>query len=114
MDHTCLAEECALLAFTGSPQKRQWQSDNVAKALLAATPDQNVGQEQAETWLAQVIEGVPELMPHIQETMAKRADALLEAHRQVRDAARKRNLRYAVQAQGTPDILGIFVYLPLL
>ncbi len=112
VDHTCLAEECALLAFTGSPQKRQWQPDGVAKALLAATPDQNVGQEQAETWLAQVIEGVPELMPHIQETMAKRADALLEAHRQVRDAARKRNLRYAVQAQGTPDILGVFVYLP--
>lgn len=112
IEHTCLAEECALLSFTGSPQKQQWQSDEFSKSLLAAAPDQNVGQEQAEKWLGQVIEGMPELMPHIHERMSRRADALLETHRQVRDAAKRRNLRYVVQAQGEPDILGIFVYLP--
>ena len=37
---------------------------------------------------------------------------LLQAHQRVRAAAKTRNLRYRVEPQLPPDVLGIFVYLP--
>ena len=51
--------------------------------------------------------------------MRERGQILLNEHRAAREAASQRNrhvaqrrLRYAVQPQGEPDILGMFIYLP--
>ena len=51
--------------------------------------------------------------------MQERGRILLDEHRKAREASSQRSrhiaqrqLRYAVQPQGEPDILGIFVYLP--
>ena len=114
IEHVSLAEECALLAFANAPGKAQWLDDAAAKKLLAAQPDLNVSSEQARRWLGEVHDALPDLMPHIRHYAEERGQALLEAHRRVRDAARARGLRYAVQPQGEPDILGFFVYLPCL
>lgn len=114
IEHVSLAEECALLAFANAPGKAQWLDDAAAKKLLAAQPDLNVSSEQARRWLGEVHDALPALMPHIRHYAEERGQALLEAHRRVRDAARARGLRYAVQPQGEPDILGFFVYLPCL
>ncbi len=114
IEHVSLAEECGLLAFANSPGKAQWLDDAAAKKLLAALPDQNVSSEQARRWLDEVHDALPELMPHIRHYAEERGQALLEAHRRVRDAARTKGVRYAVQPQGEPDILGFFVYLPCL
>ena len=43
-----------------------------------------------------------------------RAEELLQAHRRVRTAARIKGLRYRVEPDLPPDILGIYVYLPVL
>lgn len=114
IEHVSLAEECGLLAFANSPGKAQWLDDAAAKKLLAAQPDQNVSSEQARRWLDEVHDALPQLMPHIRQYAEERGQALLEAHRRVRDAARAKGVRYAVQPQGEPDILGFFVYLPCL
>ena len=114
IEHVSLAEECGLLAFANSPGNAQWLDDAAAKQLLAAQPDQNVSSEQARRWLDEVHDALPELMQHIRQYAEERGQALLEAHRRVRDAARAKGVRYAVQPQGEPDILGFFVYLPCL
>ncbi len=114
IEHVSLAEECALLAFANAPGKAHWLNDAAAKSLLAAQPDQNVSSEQAGRWLGEVHDALPDLMPHIRHYAEERGQALLEAHRRVRDAARAKGVRYAVQPQGEPDLLGFFVYLPCL
>ena len=96
IEHVSLAEECALLAFANAPGKA------------------HVSSEQAGRWLGEVHDALPDLMPHIRRYAEERGQALLEAHRRVRDAARAKGVRYAVQPQGEPDILGFFVYLPCL
>lgn len=114
LEHTNLAEECACLAFSGSPDKAEWLPETEISSLLSAIPDENVNSEQAASWIEKVESGMENLMPHLEEYQAERADALLKAQRKVRDAAKWKNLRYKVQAQGKPDILGIFVYLPVI
>lgn len=113
VEHDNLAEECAVLAFSGSPKNALWLPEEDALALMRAEPSENIGSEQAASWIAKVEDGLPLLMPHIEEFQKERAAHLLNEHRKIRDAARQRNLRYKVQAQGKPDILGIFVYLPV-
>ncbi len=47
--------------------------------------------------------------------MAKqRGNELLGAHTRVRQAARLRGIRYRVEPQMPPDLLGIYIYLPTL
>lgn len=114
IEHTSLAEECAALAFSGSPQNAEWMPESAIPGLLAAQPAENVDSGQAATWIKKVEAGIEDIMPHLEDCQSERANDLLNAHRKVRDASRRRNVRYRVQAQGRPDILGIFVYLPLI
>lgn len=111
-EHTCLTEECAALAFSGSPQHAVWLPESALPALFAAQPSDNVGSGEAASWLARVRDGLPLIAPRLAECQSLRAARLLEAHRGVRDAARRRGVRCEVQAQGQPDILGMFIYLP--
>lgn len=114
VEHSALAEECVSLAYAGSPGSAQWLSREEVPALLAAEPDGNVSSSQAANWIARVEENMAQLLPHIEEFQHQRADELLREHRSVRAASRMRNVRYKVQAQGKPDILGIFIYLPVI
>lgn len=113
IDNLSLAEECGALAFEGSPQNAQWLPGSAIPGLLAAEPAENIASDQAAGWISKVEAGLPDLLPHIREYQEFRAEQLLKEHRDARDAARRKNLRYKVQAQGEADILGIFVYLPV-
>jgi len=42
----------------------------------------------------------------------QRGEELLEAHQRVRLATKTRNVRYRVEPQLPPDVLGIYVFLP--
>ena len=57
-------------------------------------------------------EGFDLLSPHLDEIAALRGAELLQAHQRVRKASRTRNVRYRVEPQLPPDVLGIYVYLP--
>jgi hypothetical protein len=113
IEHTCLTEECALLAYTGAPERAIWLEDDAAQTLLTAEPDQNILPDQAAGFVAKVTAGADHLLPHIRTVMTDRASALLDAHRRVRTAAKARGIRYQVTPQGEPDILGVYVYLPI-
>lgn len=107
-----LAEDSQVLAFAGSPQNAEWLDDESAEKLLKAQPDQNIQPEQARDFVQRVINDFSILAPHIDEVAKDRGEALLDAHRRVRTAARMRGITYTIEPQLPPDVLGIHIYLP--
>ncbi len=107
-----LAEDCQLLAFTGSPQNATWLDEKESEKLLLAQPDGNINSDQATDFVVKVIEGFDLLRPQLDQAAMQRGRELLEAHERVRLAARTRNVRYRVEPQLPPDVLGIYVFLP--
>ncbi len=110
-ERALLAEDVGVLGFEGSPSAPAWLSEEDAAALLEATPDANVGADQARHFLSQVIDGFDAVQPALEEEAIRRGDVLLDAHRRVRDAAHGTG-RYHVEPQLPPDVLGVFVLLP--
>jgi hypothetical protein len=108
-----LAEDCRILGFSGAPDSAEWIKPEAVEELLTAEPDMNVGIEQASQFVSRVAEGIEHLKPAIDKEAFVRGDELLEAHRRVRTAARIRGVRYRIEPHLPPDVLGIYVYLPV-
>jgi len=111
-DQPLLAEEVLTLAFEGSPKKAIWLESGQAEALLAAESDENIQPAQSVQFVRSVLESFEAIQPHLEQTAVQRAEILLEAHQRVRSAAGIRGVRYQVEPQLPPDILGVYVYLP--
>lgn len=107
-----LAEDCQLLAFTGSPQNAEWLDSKIADELLQAEPEANIQPDQATHLLRQMLEGFNAIIPHLNEMAGLHAEELLDAHRRVRIAARETNMSHRVEPQLPCDVLGVFAYLP--
>lgn len=108
-----LAEECLTLAFAGAPDKAEWLDEDSAEELLAATPAGNIAPEQASDSVRKIIESFSDLRPHLETVIIQHGEILLEAHKRVREAAQMKGVRYRVEPQVPPDILGVYVYLPV-
>jgi superfamily II DNA or RNA helicase len=113
VERSQLAEECRLLAFAGPPDAPEWLDDAAAEALLRAKPDANIYPEQAAGFVRAVVEVFDQLRPRLEEEAGRRARALLDAHRRVREAAELRGVSYRVEPQVPVDLLGVYVYLPV-
>lgn len=107
-----LAEDAAVLAFTGPPAAAEWLPADQAEALLQARPAGNVHPDQASQHLAPVLDALGALTPHLDADAHARADALRDAHERVREAARVRGVRVTVHPQLPADLLGVYVLLP--
>lgn len=112
VERPLLAEDCRLLAFSGSPQSAVWLDVKESEKLLSAQPDGNITPDQATNFVLKVIEGFDFLRPQIDQAAIQRGQDLLDAHQRVRLASGFRNIRYRVEPQLPPDVLGIFIYLP--
>ncbi len=108
-----LAEDCVLMAFRGAPENAEWLSEEEAEALLQATPAENIAPDQAAGFVSGIVDNFEALREPLKEAAQKRAQELLEAHRRVRDATRAGG-SVSVEAQPEPDVLGLWVYLPVL
>ncbi|OAN45151.1 ATP-dependent helicase [Chloroflexus islandicus] len=108
-----LAEECVTVAFTGAPDRAVWLDPAAAEALLAAQPDANITPDQATQFLRRVIDHFDLLWPQLNQVAHDRAQQVLAAHRRVRDAARMRGVTYRVEPQTPPDVVGVYVLLPV-
>ena len=62
-ENPLLAEDCQVLAFSGSPQNAEWLDQSEAEALLQAAPDANIAPEQAAEFIRRVVEGFDALSP---------------------------------------------------
>ncbi len=107
-----IAEECALLAFRGSPEAAEWLDVAAAEALLSLEPDENLPTDRARPFVERVIEGQAAITPHLEQVAQDRAADLLEAHRRVRKAAEIKHRRYEVTPRTPVDLLGVYVYVP--
>jgi len=109
-----LAEECLLLGFRGAPDKAQWLKEDEAENLLMIEPDANITPDLAANAITKINEGFDSFRQRIEEVAFERAEELLLAHRRVRTAARLKGIRYRVEPHLPPDVLGIYVYLPVI
>ncbi len=107
-----LAEDCQLLAFTGSPQNAEWLDSQVAEELSLAQPEANIQPDQATNFLRQILNGINAIRPHLNEMAQQRSVELLDAHRRVRIAARESGVGHRVEPQLPCDVLGIYLYVP--
>jgi hypothetical protein len=107
-----LAEDANLLAFEGAPSQAHWLEPDRAESFLLAAPTGNIAPEQIRDFLQVVIDGMPHLTSRLNAACDERADALLQAHQRVRHAVRARG-SIRVEAQRPPDVLGIYVLLPM-
>lgn len=108
-----LAEDCRLLAFAGSPQAPEWLTGEHSELLMEAKPGGNIQPEQSRDFITRVIDNIDLLRPHLGQEAQRRGDELLDAHRRVRAAVRMRGVQYSIEPQLPPDVLGVYVYLPM-
>lgn len=111
-DYPLLAEDADLLAFEGAPDQARWLDRDQAEKLLLAAPTGNVVSEQVRDFLQLVLDGMSHLTSKLEDACEERAEALLQAHRRVRQAAKAKGA-LRVEAQRPPDVLGIYVLLPM-
>lgn len=108
-----LAEEIRLVAFTGAYEGPTWLDDEAAAALVAAEPSAEVVQEHRVGELERFTAGFESLRPHVEAFAAVRAAELRDAHDRVRTGARMGG-RTTVEPQLPVDVLGVYVYLPVI
>ena len=109
-----IAEDAHVIAFRGSPENPEWLSTDEVAQLLDATPDANVPGDQARELAARVIDRLNSLNDPLSTRADELAEALLESHRRVRAGAGAAKRGLAVRAQKPVDILGVYVYLPVI
>ena len=109
-----LAEDCQTVAFAGSPANPTWLDRAIAEELLQSTADANIHPDQAAEFIRKVNEEFPALESHLREVAFQRGQELLEAHTRVRTATRMQGVRHRVEPQLPPDVLGVYVYLPVI
>lgn len=108
-----VCEEAQVLAFRGRPSNPSWLTDDELTDLLAAQATANIPSDQAMDFIAERIEALPELLPHLDEVAESLAERLRQAHIRVREAGSQRVRRQiSVTAQKPADVLGIYIYLP--
>lgn len=112
VERPLLAEDAGVMAFIGAPDSAQWLDDVDAATLLAARPAANISPEQARRFVAAVTDGFGALSGALHEEAETRGERLLDAHRRVRDAARRKGVRFRVRPHLPPDLLGVYVLLP--
>lgn len=108
-----LAEDCAMLAFTGAPTSARWLASDAVEPLLDAEPDANLSPDVAAHHLGAVLDSMDVLTPALEEEARRRGEKILDAHRRVRSAARARGWRQQVEPKLPVDILGVYVFLPV-
>lgn len=108
-----LAEECQVVGFTEREEQPNWLSTEAVENLLQAAPDVNVQPQQARQFMSRAVAQLPLLQPALRDIAEQRGQELLDAHRRVRMAARQTGVRYAVRPQLPPDVLGLYIILPV-
>ncbi|TVR19678.1 MAG: ATP-dependent helicase [Anaerolineaceae bacterium] len=116
-EHQLLAEDSLTLAFEGTPSSALWLDAEAAENLLQAEPSANIHAQQAAEFVGRVVDGFDAIAPYLNDIAQQRGEELLSAHVRVREAAYRRGERrpqHRVTAQLPPDVLGIYVFLPVM
>jgi superfamily II DNA or RNA helicase len=106
-----LAEECAVIGFTGSPSSPTWLSPEEATSLLQqAKPVNDVAPAIKQMEIADLLGRLEELQPSLENFANQRTQELLQSHQRVRAMTKEGRIR--VTPQLPMDILGIYILKP--
>jgi len=108
-----LAEDCQVLAFSGAPTNAEWLDRAKAESLLDARPEGNITTDQVTGFLQRVVDDFAAIRPYLDAAAEDRGQELLRAHERVRTASRVRGAKTRVEPNLPPDVLGIYIYLPV-
>lgn len=112
IERSLVAEDARALAFRGSPDKAEWLDSEEADGLLDLTPDANIGPDRAKDFVERVVEGWEDLRPYLEDEAGRLTEDLLEQHKRVREAARRKGVRFQAEPHLPPDVLGVYVLVP--
>jgi ERCC4-related helicase len=107
-----LGEETVPLAFQYTTSGSQWLDEETALRLFQTEPTQNMGIDLAKVELKRELNRLSNLLPYIESVGKQRALKLEESFKRLREAARIKGSTTQVSPQGSPDILGLYLYLP--
>lgn len=114
--HPLLAEDSQIVGFRGAPSAAEWISQEEAESLLLAQPDENVTDDVARGFIEKIVN--PEEFDHLRSYLNELAEShgkeLLNSHKRVRTAAKRTEVKYSIEPQLPPDVLGLYVYLPVM
>ncbi|BAY42011.1 helicase domain-containing protein (plasmid) [Nostoc sp. NIES-2111] len=106
-----LAEECAVIGFTGSPSSPTWLSQQEATSLLQqAKPVADVPPAIKQMEIADLLARLEELQPSLENFANQRTQELLQSHQRVRAITKEGRIR--VTPQLPMDILGVYILKP--
>lgn len=108
-----VTEDARFLAFGGPPAEPHWFTPDEVEALLGLRPDGgNLAPDQATLHVERIIDGLSDLVGHVDDEADRLAAELLDTHRRVRSDAGAARRGLAVTALKPADILGLYVWLP--
>ena len=84
-----------------------------ALQVLNLMPEGNLDPVQKEDRLTRALSDLDGMGDMLMTRARDRAAALLDAHERVRGAARGQGVTYTVEPPGPPDLLGVYVFLPM-
>jgi hypothetical protein len=111
-ERVLLAEECQVMGFSGLPGTAAWLDPQDAEKLLEASPEKNVSPEKGQAFLQMILGEFDHIRPYLDKSAHQRAEVLLNAHKRVRTASRRKGISYMVRPQLPADVLGLYVYMP--
>ncbi|WYL93592.1 MAG: helicase-related protein [Gloeotrichia echinulata IR180] len=106
-----LAEECAVVGFTGPPSNPIWLTPEDAKSLLEEVNpvgDAPLGIKQAE--IEDLLSKIPEIESDLELFATERSHSLSQSHRRVRSITQEGQIQ--VKPQLPMDILGVYILQP--
>ncbi len=113
MQKELLAEECRIFAFEGSPKNAFWLLPEKTEFLMDASPDANIAPEISMNFLEEVIENYKNFEHYLEKQAESISEEILDAHKRVRFAAKISGVSYNIEPKLPPDIIGVYVFLPL-
>lgn len=105
-----MAEETVALAVKGRSNP-QWLSDESASQLLQCIPSGNLPTETMQREIRTALDFLASNQQQLETLATERANALLDDHRRVREAARDVG-QYSVSPCLPVDVIGVYVLLP--
>jgi hypothetical protein len=107
-----LAEDSLVVGFESAPSNARWLPVEQAEKLLTAPPTSNITPDIARESLEKILREFDVLQPQLNAFAETHGKRLLDSHQRVRTASQRRHIRYGIEPQLPPDVLGVYLYLP--
>ncbi len=110
-ERMAVAEDAATLAFTSRDGVVSWLDPDQVRALLDATPSGNVS--NPGQYMVSALSHVAQVRQHLEDHGQVRAEEIRASHRRVRAASGAVVRGLGVRAESPPDVLGVYVFVPV-